>query len=158
MLKLNSMNPIDLLSKRLNLNIGSFSISPSYIQAGAILFLLFILLLSMANLRRHFLNWSVKGSIFGIFMGFILALILEGFLIIGGRTVLTEIVGWKDAPKPLVNILDAGREKLVEVLGITAPIHELNAQKIKNSQDLLNEFRKLNVSEAQRVKSVICKP
>lgn len=152
------MEPLEFLSKRLNFNIGNFSISPSYIQAGAILFLIFILLLSMANLRRHFLNWSVKGSIFGIFMGFILALILEGFLIIGGRTVLTEIIGWKDAPKPLVNLLDAGREKLVDVLGITAPIPESNAQKQKNSFDLLNDFRKLNTTEAEKVKSIICKP
>lgn len=152
------MNPVKFLSQKLNFNIGSFSISPSYIQAGAILFLLFILLLSMANLRRHFLNWSVKGSIFGIFMGFILALILEGFLIIGGKTVLTEVVGWKDAPKPLVNLLDKGREKLVEVLGVTDPIPESYANKEKNSLDLLNEFKKLNVTEAEKVKSVICKP
>ncbi|MFH1971695.1 MAG: hypothetical protein ABIJ05_04920, partial [Patescibacteria group bacterium] len=88
------MNFAQILSQRLNFNIGNFSISPSYIQAGAIVLLLFILVLSLANLRRHFLNWSVRGSVFGIFMGFILALILEGFLIIGGRTVLTEIVGW----------------------------------------------------------------
>ena len=152
------MNFAQILSQRLNFNIGNFSISPSYIQAGAIVLLLFILVLSLANLRRHFLNWSVRGSVFGIFMGFILALILEGFLIIGGRTVLTEIVGWKDAPKPLVNLLDAGRDKLVEVLGVSAPIPESFATKEKTSLDILDEFRKLNVTEANKVKSAICKP
>jgi len=152
------MDPVQILSQRLNFKIGSFSISPSYIQAGAIVFLLFILVLSLANLRRHFLKWSVKGSIFGIFMGFILALILEGFLIIGGRTVLTEIIGWKDAPKPLVNLLDVGRNKLVGVLGISAPIPESFANKEKNSLDILDEFRKLNISEAEKVRSAICKP
>lgn len=152
------MNFAQILSQRLNFNIGNFSISPSYIQAGAIVLLLFILVLSLANLRRHFLNWSVRGSVFGIFMGFILALILEGFLIIGGRTVLTEIVGWKDAPKPLVNILDAGRDKLVEVLGVSDPIPESFAKKEKTSLDILDEFRKLNVTEANKVKSAICKP
>ena len=152
------MDFAQILSKRLNFNIGNFSISPSYIQAGAIVLLLFILVLSLANLRRHFFNWSVKGSVFGIFMGFILALILEGFLIIGGRTVLTEIVGWKDAPKPLVNLLDAGRDKLVEVLGVSAPIPESFATKEKTSLDILDEFRKLNVTEANKVKSAICKP
>lgn len=152
------MNTVQILSQRLNFNIGSVSLQPSYIQAAAILFLLFILLLSLANLRRHFLNWSVKGSIFGIFWGFILALILEGFLIIGGKTILTEIVGWKDAPKPLVNILDAGREKLVEVLGISDPIPSSYAQKEKTSIDILDEFRRLNVTEAEKVKSAICKP
>jgi hypothetical protein len=152
------MQAAQLLFEKFNLNIGNFTISPSYLQAGAIVFLIFILLLSMANLRRHFLNWSVKGSIFGIFWGFILALILEGFLIIGGRTALTEIIGWKDAPKPLVNLLDKGREKLVEVLGITAPIPESYAGKEKNYLDILNDYRKLNVSESEKVKNAICKP
>lgn len=152
------MSTVQFLSQKLNFNIGSFSISPSYIQAGAILLLIFILVLSLANLRRHFLNWSVKGSVFGIFWGFILALILEGFLIIGGKTALTEIIGWKDAPKPLVNLLDAGRSKLVEVLGISDPIPESYAKKEKNSLDILDEYRKLNVSEANKVKSAICKP
>jgi len=152
------MQAAQILFEKFSLNIGNFTISPSYLQAGAIIFLIFILLLSMANLRRHFLNWSIKGSIFGIFWGFILALILEGFLIIGGRTALTEIIGWKDAPKPLVNLLDKGREKLVEVLGITAPVPESYAEKNKSYLDVLNDFRKLNVNESEKVKNAICKP
>lgn len=152
------MNSVQFLSQRLNFNIGSFSVSPSYIQAGAIIFLLFILILSLSSLRRHFLSWSIKGSVFGIFWGFILALVLEGFLIIGGRTIFTEIIGWKDAPKPLVNVLDAGREKLVEVLGITNTIPESYAQKEETSQEVLDSFRKLNVTEAEKVRSFICRP
>ncbi|MFC1625036.1 hypothetical protein ACFL15_01525 [Patescibacteria group bacterium] len=152
------MNSVQFLSKRLNLNIGSLSITPSYIQAAAIIFLVFLLVLSLSGARRYFLKWSLKGSLFGIFWGFMLALIIEGFLIIGGKTIFTEIMGWKDAPKPLVNVLDAGREKLVEVLGITAPIPESFAKKEIFSEDILDDFRKLNISEAEKVKSLICKP
>ena len=152
------MDISQLFSQKVNLNLGNIKVSPSYIQAGVIIVLLFFLVLSLANLRRHFLRWSVKGSIFGVFWGFILALILEGFLIIGGRTVLTEIVGWKNAPKPLVNVLDAGKEKLVEVLGITDSIPSSYAEDPINYEDVLDDFRKLDVNETQKVKSIICKP
>lgn len=147
-----------LLNQKLSFSLGSFRFAPSVFQAAAIIFLLFILILSLAQLRRHFIDWSIKGSIFGIFLGFILALVLEGFLILGGRTVLTEIIGWKNAPKPIVNILDAGRKKLVEVLGISYPIPSSFADAVKSSNEILNDFRKLDVNEAQKVKAIICKP
>src|SRR3989344_3611937 len=107
-----------VLGESIDLNFGGISFSPSLLQAGAIVALVFLLLLSVAQLRRHFIDWSVKGALFGIFIGFFLALILEGFLIIGGRTALTELLGWKSPPKPIANVLDAGRAKLVDVLGI----------------------------------------
>ena len=103
---------------RFDLNLGKFSISVPYIQAIAVVFLIFLLIISLAQLRRHFVNWSIKGAIFGIFFGFLLALILEGFLIVGGRTALTGILGWKNAPAPISIALDAGRNKLIQVLGI----------------------------------------
>ncbi len=114
-----SMDAARAIGQKLNFDIGKISFSPSYIQAGAIVVLLFLLILSLAQLRKHFVNWSLKGALFGVFFGFLFALILEGFLIIGGKTVLTEILGWRNAPKPLTNVIDAGRDKLVEVLGVT---------------------------------------
>ena len=77
----------------------------------------FLLLIMMASVRRHFLEWTVKGAGFGIVLGFLLALVVEGLFLVGGRTVLTETLGWKDAPKPVQKVLDASREKFVEVLG-----------------------------------------
>lgn len=103
--------------KSFNFNIGSLQLSPTYIQAGLIVFLLFLLLFSIAHMRRHFFSWSIKGATFGILFGFVFAFILEGFLIISGRSVLTELLGWKNAPKPIQNFLEASRSRMVEVLG-----------------------------------------
>src|SRR3990170_441590 len=103
------------LQKSFKLNLGSFSLPVSYFQAAAVIFLLFLLVLMLAQVRRHYVNWSLKGAVFGVFFGFLLALILEGFLIIGGRTAVTEVLGWKNAPKPITHALDAGRAKLVKV-------------------------------------------
>ena len=116
------MNLPDFFGKTLNIDLGSIKFAPNYMQAGLIILLLFFLILVVAQLRNKFVTWSMKGSMMGIFFGFLLALILEGFLIIGGKTAVTELFGWKEAPKPVAVALDMGKEKLVNVLGVTDEI------------------------------------
>jgi hypothetical protein len=148
-----------LLTKRLSLNLGNITISPSYLQAIAIVVLIFVLILTLSKFRRHMLDWSMKGAVFGVIIGFVLALVLEGFLIIGGRTALTEVIGWKNAPKPLVNVLDAGRDKLADVLGMQASVIPTSyAEGPETSTEFLKQYQKLSVLEAQKVQSLICKP
>lgn len=88
-------------------------------QAAAIVFLVFLLILTLAQVRRHFIDWSFKGAGFGIFFGFLLAIILEGFLLINGKTALIQFLGWKNAPKPVSVALEAGRTELLKVLGVS---------------------------------------
>lgn len=146
------------LPKTLNFKLGNLYFSPSYLQAGLILLLLFLLVLTIAQMRRHFINWSVKGAFFGLFWGFLLALIFEGFLIIGGRTAVTEIIGWKNAPKPLLTVLDMGRQKLTSVLGVSSEIPQSNAQTPANSTEVIKGFQSLPPHEAASVKRIICSP
>lgn len=152
------MDATRIIGQRLNFDIGDISFSPSYIQAGAIVVLLFLLVLSFALFRKYFVSWSLKGALFGVFFGFLFALILEGFLIIGGKTALTELVGWKNAPRPIVNILDAGRNKLVQVLGVADEIPSSAAKENTKFEDIVDLFRSLNPQEAQRAKKIICQP
>lgn len=44
----------------------------------------------------------------------LLPLIWEGFLLIGGKLAITEVVGWKNPPKPISIVLDNGRAKLIK--------------------------------------------
>jgi len=143
-----------------NFDLGKFSFSSSYIQAGVVVVLLFILILMLAQLRRYFVDSSVKGSLFGLFFGFLLALILEGFLIIGGKTAITQILGWKEAPKPIANLLEIGRDELVQVLGEQAEVRIPDAVAKLNPtfNDAVVFFQSLNPSEAQKLKNFICKP
>src|SRR3972149_8249854 len=99
-----------------------FGFLASQWKAVAIVGLLFLLVLTLAQVRRHFIDWSIKGALFGIFIGFLLALFLEGFLIIGGKTALTEFLGWKNPPKPVADLVDMSREKIVDVMGVTDEI------------------------------------
>jgi len=152
------MNPAQLFSRGFNFDFGSFVFAPSYLQAGLIIFLLFILVLTLAQVRRHFIGWGVKGGLIGLFFGFLLALILEGFLIIGGRTAVTELLGWKNPPKLLQMAIDSGREKLVQVLGIKDEIPKSFAEINPSAQKVVDFFQALSPSEAAKVRKIICQP
>lgn len=141
-----------------NFKLGKLEFAPSYFTAVAVVVLLFILIITLAQVRRHFLDWSVKGALFGLFFGFILALILEGFLIIGGRTAITEVLGWENAPKPILALLDLGRGKLVNVLGVSDEVPSTFAQNKVGKEKIIEYFKNLSSSEAKEVKDAICEP
>jgi hypothetical protein len=148
----------EVFKRTINLNFGNFSFSPSYIQAGGILFLLFLLVLTFARMRRLYVNWNLSSAGSMLFIGFVLALILEGFLILGGRTMLTEILGWENAPKPLQNALVVGRAKMAEVLGVTEEIPDSYAEGVPDLYDVVTEFQSLNSDDAEKFRSMICVP
>lgn len=147
-----------VLGESFELNFGQFSLSPTWLQAGAIVLLIFVFLILMAQVRRHFLDWSMKGAVFGVFIGFLLALVFEGFLLIGGKTALTELLGWKNPPKPIANVLDMGRNKLVDVLGITDEIPASFASTSVTSDEAIKILQSLDPSEIKKVKNLICAP
>ena len=104
----------------MKLHIGGITLTPNLWQAIAIVVLIFVLLLIIAYMSRQFMSWSLWGAWVLVLVGFMLALVLEGFLLIGGRTVVTSLLGWKNAPKPIVGVLSAGHQKLLDTLGVPA--------------------------------------
>ncbi len=149
------MNPAEAITKTFQFKIGNTTFQPAYWHAAAIVFLLFLLIITMAQVRRHLMDYSLRGSFFGIFLGFLLALVVEGFFILSGRTILTNVLGWKNAPKPISNALDAGKSKLVDVLGNQASPQ----QKEKLSQDqIIESYQSLNPDIQRIVRSTICSP
>ncbi len=152
------MGTVQELLQGLLLQIKNLGIPSRYLKAGAIVFLLFVLVLALARTRRIFVRWSFKAASAWFFIGFLIALVLEGFLLIGGRTVLTEILGWKNAPKPIQTTLDRGREKMVDVLGIKEEVpFSFATQEIK-LEELIEIFQSLEPEEAEEVRSAICSP
>lgn len=149
---------VQFLFKSFNLNLGKFTIPVPYWQAAAIVFLIFVLILTMARFRRHYVDWSLKGGVFGIFFGFLLALILEGFLLIGGKTAITEVLGWKNPPAPIAHVLDAGRNQLINVLGIKTQIPTSYAKNESSVQNAMDVVQSLNPSDLTKVKNLLCAP
>ncbi len=126
----------------------NFSVAPTYIQAGAIIVLLFLLVMSMAQFRHHFVKWSLKGGLVGLFFGVLFTLLIEGFLLINGHTVLTSMLGWDNAPKPIGTALDIGKQKLTNVLGVSSDN--------PTAKDVITVMQSLNPEEVKKLKSIVC--
>ncbi len=148
----------------LNKSIGSFTvkgweIEPTIWQALAIVFLLFLLVLTLARLRYLYIHWNLsKTSLSFLFYGFLLALILEGFLIISGRSFLIELLGWKNPPKPVSTALDIGRTKLINVLGEQDEIPVSLIDTNPSFQSVVGDYKNLSTEDAQLVKEYFCRP
>lgn len=93
-----------------------------------------------------------------IFWGFLLAWVVEGFFLIGGRTFFTEILGWENAPKPISTALDAGRQRLVDVLGVTDKVPGSYAQEPSSPSTVINQYQTLSPGAQDEVRANICIP
>ena len=152
-------NVIRILNKSFGTyNIKGISIEPTYWQAIAIVILLFLLLLTLARLRYIYVEWHFdRHNLSFLFYGFLLALILEGFLLISGRTAFTQLLGWHDAPKPIGHALDLGREKLVDVLGQQSEVPSSVAKENISSKSVVTDYFNLVENEQKEASSQICK-
>jgi len=131
--------------------IRGLGIEPTYWQAGTIIILIFLLVITFARVRYLFVHWSLGKSAWAmLFWGFILALILEGFLILSGRTLFTEVLGWEGAPKPISTLLAISRNKLIDVLGVT--------EEAASPESVMVDFENLPTDQMEEVKTLICEP
>ena len=129
---------------------NNFSVAPTYIKAGAIVFLIFLLVISLAQFRHHFVKWSFKGGLMGLFFGFLFTILIEGFLIVNGNTFLTAIFGWRNPPKPFKTAIEIGRDRLTDVLG--------TAVEKPTAKDAITVLQSLNPDEISKIKAIICTP
>ncbi len=147
------MQSIQFLIQKITVFFQSFSVAPTYIQAGSIVVLLFLLIVSLAQFRQHFVKWSFKGGLIGLFFGFLLTILLEGFLLLSGHTVITGLLGWKNAPKPFSTALDLGKNKLINVLGVST-----SNVTATSATDAISVLQTLNPDEIKKIKAIICTP
>jgi hypothetical protein len=136
--------------------VNNFSFSPTYFKAGGIAILFFLLLVSFAVFKRYMNKSTLQGGVVGIFFGVLIALIIEGFLLIAGKTAVTELLGWKNAPKPIETALNLGREKLVNVLGVTDEIPSSYADSDPTLDEAIEVLQSMNPTELKKIKSIIC--
>ena len=153
-------NFLEILNKSFGVyKIKGIYVEHTYWQAATIVFLIFLMLFTLARLRFLYVHWNLgKSSLSMLFWGFLLALILEGFLILSGRTILTEILGWKNAPKPISTALDVGRGRLITVLGEQKEVPASLANEKPNASQVLENYNVLSEEDSQKVKQIICMP
>ncbi len=134
-----------------------FDLGQNQTKAILIAGLFFLAVVLFAYIRKYFVKSTLDGVLLGIFFGFLLTLLLEGFLLIAGKTAVTELLGWEKAPKPISTALDLGRERLKNVLGEEREIPISNA-KDPVYEDAISVYQSLDPLEQQKVKKIICAP
>ena len=130
----------------------------NYIQAILIVVLLFLLIYTFGHLRHTYVGWSIKGIAPGFAFGFVVAILLEGLFLIGGKTLFTQVLGWKTAPKPISNVLDASREKIVDVLGAENQIPTSNASEPQTVEEIISTVKTMDENEQNKVNELLCSP
>lgn len=143
---------LNLLNKSFGIyDVRGLKIEPTYWQVAVMVVLIFLLVFTIARMRYLYVHWSLGKSAWAmLFLGFILAIVIEGLLILSGRTLLTEVLAWKGAPKPISTLLTLSRNKLVDVLGVT--------EEIPTYQSVMGDYESLSTTEMEDVKKFICQP
>ena len=93
-----------------------------------------------------------------LFWGVVLAIIMEGFFILSGRTIFTEILGMKNVPKPFSTVLNISRQKVVNVLGTENAVPDTGAKSKLDSGQMYSLYKNMDKSEAQKLRQDICYP
>ena len=96
-----------------NLNLN-FSTNDS--KAILVVVLIFFVLLLLAKMSRSYIEWYSTGWFIWLFLGFFLAVFIEGILLVGGKTIFTEVLRMQSAPRPIQNFIDSSRINLTRVL------------------------------------------
>lgn len=151
---------LDFLNKSFGTyTVKGWEIEPTYWEAGAIVILIFLLIVTLARLRYIYVEWHFDRQNFSfLFYGFVLALILEGFLIISGRTFLSATLGWRSAPKPISTFIDFGRNKMSQVLGAQISVQDSVAKANPTAKSVVTDYFNLSKADAKKVQSQICTP
>ncbi len=140
-------------------SVRGMEIVPTYWEAATILLLIFLIIFTLARMRYIYVHWHLsKTSLAMLFWGFVLTLILEGFLWLSGRTVLTTVLGWKNPPKPIATTLETGRDHLRQVLGETAEIDSAKAKAPPTYQSIVFDYKELSEEDKVTVQKFVCKP
>lgn len=135
---------------------GGFVFSPTYLQAGVVVLCLFLFIFAFGLMQRHQTQLTMKGIVPGIALGFTLALLIEAILLVGGKTVITELLGWKDAPKPISSAIEISRSHFVEVLGVNSSVPEGNAQNKLGTDGIMQSYEELSEKEKKSLQKLIC--
>jgi hypothetical protein len=157
---MNRLPIFDLLNKTIKtFKIGNLIIDATYWEAAVIVVLLFLLVFTFARMRYLYVHWSMGKHAFAmLFWGIVLTIIIEGFLMLTGRTIFTEILGLKNVPKPFSTFLNIGRNKLVSVLGEESEIPSSYAESKLNSDQMYSLYTKMDTTESQKLQNIICQP
>lgn len=85
-------NIIAFATKVIPLHVGNLDFEFAYWEIGLIVVLVFLLFISMAHVRRHFVDGSLIGGVFGFVLGVVVTILVEVVLISRGVKIDKNIL------------------------------------------------------------------
>lgn len=134
------------------------SIPPGILQVALIGTGVFLFTLLLGLARHHMLAWSIKGAWFGFLLGMVLLLILEGFLLVGGKTAISELVKNKRTPENVRVFLEKNMTELAQSLSNNPKALGASTKSGNPSASFVSQFENLPRGEQDAVKEEICQP
>lgn len=146
---------IDRLLAQLGIATAGMS---SGVQQGILIIIgVFFVTLLLGLTRHHMLSWSMKGAGFGVVAGMLLTLVLEGLLLVGGKTAVAEIVRNESAPPAVRVFLQKNMSELADLIGPESTT--LGTASVKGvPEGLVTEYKKLTSQEQTQVRNAVCAP
>lgn len=136
---------------------NNIHVTGNTVQATFIIIVVFLFALLLGVARHHMLAWSIKGAWFGIFFGILLTLLVEAFLLVGGRTALVETLNNEKIPKTVRNTIREGTREISNSLNNEIPM--LSAQDQQDpTKNVISLFSSLKREDQQTVERAICLP
>lgn len=140
----------------IQLGLASSAVPSGTQQLAAIIIGVFLILLVLALARHHMLTWSMKGAKFGVFLGIILTLALEGFLLVAGKTTFAEIVKSNNVPPAVSTFLSENMSDLAGQIG--GEPGALGASTgVRETSTIISDFKNLGAVDKERVQEAVCK-
>lgn len=116
----------------------------------------FVFLLLLGWARHHMLEWSIKGARFGVIFGILLTLIIEGFLLFGGRNLIVGAIQNEKTPEGVRVFLSQAFGEIA--VALRSDPKTLGASGKTSAVSVVGSFGELSESEQKRAQDSICKP
>lgn len=131
-----------------------FGNSP-YLRLILVLLVAFIFVLLFAYVREHVFKISMKGAIFGFFLGVIFVLLFDLIVLvtISDRGKLQSLFSGEKRQEALGELIVSGVSNLNQTLGVATIV---SPRKPKTAQEVIGYILSLPDEEAQKIKDLLC--
>lgn len=131
-----------------------FGNSP-YVKVVIVLFVAFIFILLLAYVREHIFKISMRGAIFGFFLGVVLMLLFDLIILaaLADKNKIQTLFSQEKRQGAFGEIMVSGLTNLNKILGVSTIV---SPRKPKTAQEVIGDILLLPDEEAQKVKNLIC--
>ncbi len=126
-----------------------------YLKLVIVIFVAFIFILLLAYVREHIFKISMRGAVFGFFLGMVLMLLFDLVIIaaLADKNKIQTLFSQEKRQGAFGEIMVSGLTNLNKILGVSTIV---SPRKPKTAQEVISDILLLPSEESQKVKNLIC--